>query len=314
MGSVLQEDHISFENYTNGNINNLENENLPNDIQQLKTIKNNVNSNNTNNESVTNIVKIKEVQKRKKREKEEMEKLIFERTKDYVEKINAEYNNNCRKYIGSIKDKKNIYQNNKSRNIDLYDNIDKEKKDKILKFWEKRRVYKLIDDIIQELIDYTVHSHYYNKNFDKLNFNNNTSLYQHWDIKNKLSKIEENLNNIHSDFKTNIWVKNAKENESVNSAFSSLFLLNSQELSKNSIDNKLKNKNSSNYTLKQIPPFPKQEEMFSFLYNASSVNVDDIEKEYENKINNISLVINKKLEEIVETENFISASWDALKQ
>jgi len=314
MGSVLQEDHISFKNYTNGNINNLENENLPNDIQQLKTIKNNVNSNNTNNESVTNIVKIKEVQKRKKREKEEMEKLIFERTKDYVEKINAEYNNNCRKYIGSIKDKKNIFQNNKSRNIDLYDNIDKEKKDKILKFWEKRRVYKLIDDIIQELIDYTVHSHYYNKNFDKLNFNNNTSLYQHWDIKNKLSKIEENLNNIHSDFKTNIWVKNAKENESVNSAFSSLFLLNSQELSKNSIDNKLKNKNSSNYTLKQIPPFPKQEEMFSFLYNASSVNVDDIEKEYENKINNISLVINKKLEEIIETENFISASWDALKQ
>jgi len=311
MGSVLQEDHISFEN-TNGNINNLENENLTNDIQQqLKTIKNNVKS---KNETEKNNVKKNEVQKRIKKEKEELEKLIFERTKDYVKLINAQYNNSCRKYYGSINENNNIFQDNKSRNIDLYDNIDEEKKDKILKFWEKRRVYKLIDDIIQELIDYTVHSHYYNKNFDKLNFNNNTSLYQHWDIKNKLTKIEDNLNNIHNDFKTNIWVKNAKESESVNSAFSSLFLLNSQELSKNSIDNKLKNKYSSNYALKQIPSFPKQDERLSFLYNASTINVDDIEKEYENKVNDISSKINKKLEEIVDTENFISASWDALKQ
>jgi len=263
--------------------------------------------------------KKKEIEKKKKREKEQFENFIIDRTKEYVEKINAEYKNNLNKYYGSVKENQIPIQ--ESRNIDMYDNLEDNKKDKIMEFWKKRKIYKLIDEIIQDLIDYTVHSHYYNKNFDPLDFNNSTILYNEWNLKEKLDNLENNFNIIQNNFKTNIWVKKVNEKTTSSSNTSSIY--NSQEMNKNSgsgdvLNNKLKdknkNKNSSNYNmLKQMKSFSKQDNMFPYYYNASKVDINKIEKEYESKTNNIISTTNNKLKDISDTINLLTSSWDSLK-
>jgi len=57
----------------------------------------------------------------------------------------------------------------------------------------------------------------------------------------------------------------------------------------------------------------KQDNSFELFINASSIDSNKIEKDYEDKVNTINSIINNKLKEINETKDFISSSWDILK-
>ncbi|ORX75898.1 hypothetical protein BCR32DRAFT_249181 [Anaeromyces robustus] len=313
MENIIQEDHNKIVNDFNKINNNCSSENNINIEEQFKKSHKSLNIN-----SIKNNNKQNEIKKKKKKEKEELDKLISERTKNYVKTVNTEYKNKLKKYYGTIDENNNIINYKKCRNIDLYDNIDYYKKEKILKFWEKRRIFKLVNEIIQELIDYVVHAHYYDKTFDEFNISYNDSLYSHWDVKKNLNVLEDNLIHLHDNFKTHIWVENNKEKES-----NPPTLNNSQELNKYNSTNELASYNKSKHKnrvlsntniFKQISLYSKYDGNALSLYNSSKICINKIENEYENKINNISLIFNNKLKEITDINDFISSSWDLIKK
>jgi len=320
---TLSNNFTNNDNNKRTNINNTEIKNI-NNIQNLvknnqETSNENISINNIENNSEKKLIRKKDIKLKKAQEREQLEKFIIERTKNFVKEVNQEYSNRNNKYYGSINENNNQINFRKNKNIDLYDDLDDIKKEKILKFWEKRKIYKFINDIIQEIIDYTVHRHYYNKNYDEINFNNTNILYNQWNIKNELDELEKKINSLQNNFKTNIWVKKIKDKD-INSTNSSLY--NSQDLNKNTdgeltsnkIKDKTKNKNSSNLNLlKQMFSNSKQDNSFELFINSSSIDSDKIEKDYENKVNNVNITISNKLKEINETKDFISSSWNFLK-